>query len=423
MTPTNKMKKFTSVLSLIFLTTTLIAQNIPRLYKKCLPAIVKISILQYDGTASEGTGFFIDEKTITTCYHIADNVKTIQIETSDGRKFTADSVIASNRATDLIKFTVKERNKVWLKLSDKLPEIGESVFIIGNPDDYDFSISNGIVSGLRMRNSMQVIQNTAPSSSGNSGSPLLNNKGKVIGVMSYVKFIGQNLNFAATSLNVINMKDDNTIQHLSPLPEVMTNWEVDSIIHLAKSYIKTKNYSNAISTILPVAKFADTTQAIEYTKIISDCHFFLQDYPKAVRYYEALINSLFNIKKHDPDDVFTYADALHKVSMCYFILGDRGGAIECVTRAAEICRFALETDLDTLPNDIDTSLREKMYSLKKQLDETRKEMFTLLIQQVYVSDATYKFSENKTFEACLSWKIAKQYGYKKDDFGYDKICK
>lgn len=422
--------RYTILFLTYFLCGTLLkAQNIPKLYKKHLPAIVEISVLRYDGTASSGTGFFINSKTIVTCYHVLDNVKAIEIQTSNGKNFTIDSIIASNRSNDLIKFTVKQKNDVWLKLSDKLPKVGENVFLIGNPESYNFSMSNGIVSAVRMKDSVQVIQTTAPSSSGNSGSPLLNKKGKVIGVMSYVKFIGQNLNFAATSLNVINMKDDNTIQQLLPLPEIMTKWEMDSIVNLTKSYMKARNYTDALSTILPITKFADTSQSIEFTKLIADCHFFLMDYIKAVQYYEVFIKSVYNIDKHDPNDVFTYADALHKVSICYFFLGDKDGAINNVSRAAEICRFVLERDLDTFSSDVDTTLQKEIYAMEKQIylrknqmDEIRKEMFTMLIQQVYVSEATYKFSQKKIFEACLSWKLAKQYGYKKDDYGFDKIC-
>ena len=57
-----------------------------------------------------------------------------------------------------------------------------------------------------------------------------------------------------------------------------------------------------------------------------------------------------------------------------------------------------------------------------ETDTLRKQIYTLLIQQIYVADATYKYSMNEIFEACLSWKIAKQYGYKKDDFGFNKMC-
>lgn len=361
--------------------------------------MVKISVIYFDGTASEGTGFFIGEKTLVTCYHIVANANTMEIATSDGMKFSVDSVIASNQKTDIVKFTVKESNKTWLKLSDKLPEVGESVFIIGNPDDYDFSISNGIVSALRVKNSVQVIQNTAPCSPGNSGSPVLNKNGDVIGVMSYVKFVGQNLNFAATSLNVINIQNDNTIKQLKPISVSITGWEMDSIIDFANKSFQAGDYNTALNAILPVTKFADTSQSIQFTELIGNCHFFLRDYPKAAQYYEALIKTLHVIKRHKPGDVWTYAQALNKTAMCYYILGDKEGAIEEVAIAADVCKEGLA--MDTL----------------------RKELYTLLIQQVYATDALFKYSLNQTFEACLSWKIAKQYGYKKDDYGFDGICK
>jgi V8-like Glu-specific endopeptidase len=374
-------------------------QNFSRLYKKCLPAVVKISTINFDGTATKGTGFFIDEKTIVTCYHIADNVNTMQIESSNGQKFTVDSIIASNRKTDLIKFTVKEKNKTWFKLSDKLPKVGESVFIIGNPGDYDFSISSGIVSSLRRKNSVQVIQNTAPCSPGNSGSPVLNKKGKVIGVMSYVMFVGQNLNFAATSLNVINMQNDSSIKQLTPVAAMISRREMDSIVDLAKLLFSKKDYKNALNTILPVTKFADTTQSLEFTELIANCHLFNEDYSKAAQYYELLITKLNKIKSHTPEDVLIYAQTLNKTAICYFVLGDVVGAIDVIKKTEEVCKSGLKNDT------------------------ANKLIYTLLIQQVYAADATYNYSLNNIFEACLSWKIAKQYGYKKDDYGFDTLCK
>jgi len=393
-----KVKKIISIFIIIFSATFLQGQNLPELYKKCLPSIVKISVLTYDGTALEGTGFFIGEQTIVTCYHVADNVNAIEIETSDGKKYTVDSIIACNQKTDLIKFTVKEKSKLWLKLSDKLPDVGENVFIIGNPDDYDFSVSNGIVSAVRMKNNVQVIQNTAPCSPGSSGSPVFNSQGNVIGVMSYVKFAGQNLNFAATSINVINMEDDKSIKHLSAVCATLTGYEMDSIVKLANKYFSAKDYKSALNAILPVTKFANGTQGLEFTELIGNCHFFLQDYAKAGKYYEHLIKGLYD-KKQNAQDAWTYAQTLEKLSICDFILGDKDGALEMLAKSADVCKAGIEADA------------------------SRKQVYILLIQQIYTSDANCKYSMNKTSEACLSWKIAKQYGYSKDDYGFDGICK
>lgn len=383
----------------IFLVFSLNGQNIPQLYKKCLPAIVKISAVTYDGVVSEGTGFFIGEKTIVTCYHVADNLNTIEIQTSDGKKYTTDSIVACNKKTDLIKFTVIEKNENWLKLSDKLPIVGENIYIIGNPDDYDFSLSSGIVSSIRMKDSVQVIQNTAPCSPGSSGSPLLDQKGRVVGIMSYVKYVGQNLNFAATSINAINIINDKTIKHLTPIAAMITRREMDSIITASNNFFKAKDYRNALNSILPVTKFADTTQSLKFTELIGDCHLFLQDYSKASQYYEHLIKSLYNIKKHNYEDVWTFAQTLQKQAFCYFILGDKNGAIDMLSNAAEISKGGLE------------------------MDASRKQVYTFLIQQIYTAKAYYQYSMDKVSEACLSWKIAKQYGYKKDEYGFEEICK
>ena len=195
------------------------------------------------------------------------------------------------------------------------------------------------------------------------------------------------------------MQNDKTIKKLMPLASMITNWEMDSIINLAKLFYKTKYYKEAINTILPVTKFADSLQSIEFTELIGNCHFFKQDYSKAVQYYELLIDKLHKIKHHTPDNVWTFADALHKTSLCYYILGDKEGAIKVIAQAADVCKDGLA------------------------MDTIRKQIYTLLIQQVYASDAMYKYSLNEIFEACLSWKIAKQYGYEKDDYGFDSICK
>lgn len=374
-------------------------QNAARLYKKCLPSIVKISVLNIDGTASEGTGFFIGEKTIITCYHVVDNVNTIKIETRDRKKYTVDNVIASDHKADVIKFTVKESNTSWLKLSDKLPEIGESVFIIGNPDDYDFSISNGIVSAIRMKNNVQIIQNTAASSQGSSGSPLLDKKGNVIGVMSYIKYIGQSLNFATSSLHIIKFENDNTITQLKPITATITEREMDSIIVSANQAYTTKDYNKALNAILPITKFADSAQAIQFTEIIGNCHLFLSDYTKAAQYYDVLIKNLQAIKKHTPEHVCKYAETLFKISTCYYILGNKEEAIKILAKTADVCKEGLDND------------------------PIRKAIYTTLIQNVYSSDAAFKYSLNKTFEACLSWRLAKQYGYPKNDYDLDSICK
>jgi hypothetical protein len=68
--------------------------------------------------------------------------------------------------------------------------------VIGAPKGYDFSISDGLISQIRSVNGFQQYQLSCPISPGNSGSPILNNRGEVIGIASWTKADAQNVSFA-----------------------------------------------------------------------------------------------------------------------------------------------------------------------------------------------------------------------------------
>ncbi|MBI2967249.1 MAG: trypsin-like peptidase domain-containing protein, partial [Bacteroidetes bacterium] len=147
----------------------------PQLVKKVKPAVFKI--IRYDamGYESGGTGFFIDTGGICiSAYHVLDNSSQIVIETVDGGKYDLDTILAADKKTDLVKFKIKnpgKRNFIFLELSEKEPEEGESVFMVGHPSGHNFSVTSGIVSAIRNKGHGQSIQTTAPCGDGSSGSP------------------------------------------------------------------------------------------------------------------------------------------------------------------------------------------------------------------------------------------------------------
>ena len=73
---------------------------------------------------------------------------------------------------------------------------GDSVLIIGNPSGLEGSVSQGVVSGLQTMDGFRAIQTDAAANSGNSGGPLLNADGQVIGVVGFKLTSAENLNFA-----------------------------------------------------------------------------------------------------------------------------------------------------------------------------------------------------------------------------------
>lgn len=79
------------------------------------------------------------------------------------------------------------------------PKVGESVFAVGSPLGMDNTLSTGIVSGLRDRESVELIQTTASISPGSSGGGLFNEYGELIGITTFKLHGGENLNFAVST--------------------------------------------------------------------------------------------------------------------------------------------------------------------------------------------------------------------------------
>ena len=103
------------------------------------------------------------------------------------------------------------------ELATVLPDEGERIFVIGNPLKLEGSVSDGIVSAVReVPNVGRIIQITAPISHGNSGSPVFNLEGKVVGVVTVKVTNGQNINLAIAADRVRQLHADK----LRPLVEL-----------------------------------------------------------------------------------------------------------------------------------------------------------------------------------------------------------
>jgi S1-C subfamily serine protease len=113
--------------------------------------------------------------------------------------YDGDLVIASSEAPG--------SESVPVILSENLPEVGEKVVVIGNPLGLEQTVSDGIVSAIRSnQQAIKFIQITAPVSAGNSGGPLLNMRGEVIGVATFQYRQGQNLNFCVAAERVTGLQ-------------------------------------------------------------------------------------------------------------------------------------------------------------------------------------------------------------------------
>jgi S1-C subfamily serine protease len=143
-----------------------------------------------------GSGFVIDKSGhIVTNFHVIEGADEVEVSFSNGEEMSA-SVVGSDPSTDIAVLKVDTESRALRVLtlgnSDQL-EVGDEVVAIGNPLGYERTMTAGIVSALgRVIESPgqfaidEVIQTDAPINSGNSGGPLLDAAGRVVGVNTQI---------------------------------------------------------------------------------------------------------------------------------------------------------------------------------------------------------------------------------------------
>jgi serine protease Do len=149
-----------------------------------------------------GTGFLIDaEGHILTNHHVIDGADRISVKLTDGRNLRAE-VIGSDPDTDIALIKVEsERQFAHAVLGDSNDlRVGEWVCAIGNPLAYEHTVTVGVVSFIgRKLFDMSLdnyIQTDAAINFGNSGGPLINSRGEVIGINSAVSRQATSIGFA-----------------------------------------------------------------------------------------------------------------------------------------------------------------------------------------------------------------------------------
>jgi S1-C subfamily serine protease len=181
---------------------------------KVSPSVVQIIIGKSDskrrGGAPEGatgSGFLISpEGFIVTNSHVVANAGEIVVNLPDGTTFKADS-IGEDPSTDIAVIRIYGQNFTSAGFGDsKKLKVGQLVIAIGNPFGFQFTVTTGVVSALgRSMYSYSgrlidgVIQTDAALNPGNSGGPLINAGGDVIGINTAVISSAQGLCFAVGS--------------------------------------------------------------------------------------------------------------------------------------------------------------------------------------------------------------------------------
>ena len=199
------------------------------IYECISPSVVEITGEFFNGVRT-GTGFFYDKKgTVITNYHVIEDCTSATITLSDGRMYDVDYVVGYSLNKDIAILATSCSDSIPLKIRNTTIKTGEKVYAIGSSLGLSGSLSDGIVSSAeREIDGHTYIQTTAPISQGNSGGPLIDKEGKVIGITNASFIDGQNLNLAIPIMEIFNISTNNPIK-LSTLfkrdVDWLLNWE------------------------------------------------------------------------------------------------------------------------------------------------------------------------------------------------------
>ena len=189
--------------------------------RAALGSVVSITVFDSTGTPlGQGSGFLVDSKgTLVTNYHVIKYASSAMAKSANGAFYKVKGVLASDPDNDLAVLRLDGIGFTYLALGNSdTAQVGDRVIAIGSPLGLEASVSDGLVSAIRILDSAPVIQTTAAISPGSSGGALLNTKGEVIGVTTFNVTGGQNLNFAVPAKCIKPLLSAQTIRPFAPIP-------------------------------------------------------------------------------------------------------------------------------------------------------------------------------------------------------------
>ncbi len=177
--------------------------------EKVGPAVVSIGVKKRVrsprfGQEGAGSGVILaSDGFVLTNHHVVEGAEDVQVHLTDGRSFSAH-LVGSDPATDLAVVRAEASNLPAAELgsSDSL-RVGQLVIAIGNPLGFQSTVSTGVISALGRALRSQsgrlienVIQTDVALNPGNSGGPLVDSRGHVIGINTAMIFMAQGISFA-----------------------------------------------------------------------------------------------------------------------------------------------------------------------------------------------------------------------------------
>ena len=202
------------------------AQDKTEVYRNTVASVGLIT----DRTGAVASGFFVNSKIFITNHHVTEDLdlRSAKIEMKDDRVFKVKRIVKEIKLNDLAIVEISSECEDILPLADESGiKYYDDVYSLGNPTDEDMNVDYFHITKGRIKkidddswfydgdedytHEAFVIQHTALIRPGNSGGPLLNSRGEVVGINTF--FYGDSLNYAIHVNELKSILDDNDIAY------------------------------------------------------------------------------------------------------------------------------------------------------------------------------------------------------------------
>jgi hypothetical protein len=196
---------------------------------------------------SSGTGFLIsNDGYIATCYHVIENSESIIIKGINGntsRNYNA-KVVLTDKSNDLavLKINCSLNNEIPYSIKWKVSDVGEGVFTLGYPlkttMGEEIKLTNGIISSKSgFRGDKSTYQISAPIQPGNSGGPLFDNKGFLIGITNAKHKGAENVNYAIKTNVLKNLIESSYLSINLTKNNLLSNYSLSEKVKKIKNNV------------------------------------------------------------------------------------------------------------------------------------------------------------------------------------------
>ncbi len=201
-------------------------------------------IITYDKNGTElalGTGFaYSKDGKVITNYHVIEDAHSVKVSFGS-TSYTTDVVLAYDKDIDLVVLKISATNLPVVEICKQPHAVGKSVYAIGSSKGLTETFSQGIITYAdRDIDGVHYVQHDAAISSGNSGGPLVNSYGEIIGINTMSVKDSQNLNFAISVKEIDNLSFASSVK----LSELFAPVKADPFTSLKNYAIAKGTYSD-----------------------------------------------------------------------------------------------------------------------------------------------------------------------------------